>query len=289
VPATLPEKVQENDTELLLGHTQRTGSQNRISIKSVVHASLKTGLSPASVAERMRAYSLDAPIGPYPPHSDKLDVELLRYLPANEAIGQPHRKEILLYRVVDYSVEHGIAPPVVVQRLREYGVMMQSPSIPSTLQREDRNLVYHFDDAMYSHGIGEPVAWDRPMPLHHLIRLASKMFTSLQDVGNRAAEFGFQVPWREIEEADEVDRQLCLDEYRLGGDKILLPLLFEDPIGDYLRIVRYSGMSQDELLVRLTRLGVDVGSTVRAIHAALPKVPGLVWQDADPAAGEGDG
>ncbi|MFH9588104.1 hypothetical protein ACH4MW_36145 [Streptomyces luteogriseus] len=43
-----------------------------------------------------------------------------------------------------------------------------------------------------------------------------------------------------------------------------------------MTVARFAGLPLDELLPRLTRLGVDLPRVVDAVRTALPRVPGLV-------------
>ncbi|MEU2621734.1 hypothetical protein ABZ642_26935 [Streptomyces sp. NPDC007157] len=251
-----------------------------VQLHSLVEAAGDTGVSPVYLAARLRAYGLEPPETPLPERVGSDDAAILREvvdaLGGWEGLG-PERK-VPVSAVVRAAYKTEQAPKAVVDRLACYGLDSPLTAPPATRSRFDPDLT-----GVEIHGLSKPgVEWDRPVPLYHLVSVGRSLLMEQEEVVARLTAFGFRMPGLGADDLDEIDRSLCIDKYDQGGFARNLPLDLGSPISDYLQITNYAGLSLDELLPRLTRLGVDLPRVAEAVRAALPAVPGLVMTPREP-------
>ncbi|MFH8500342.1 wHTH domain-containing protein [Streptomyces coeruleorubidus] len=272
-----PERAEPTDPAILgfdAQEPQWREADDTVGLASLADAAHTSGLPPAAVADRLRAYGLRVVSTELPERAEPDDVAVLGQVLSYAF----HRAEVPdepvpMVAVLRAAQDLGKSPRAVVDRLARYGLRTSCPTAPAKASRYDTELV--------SLWMGDPslrtvLGWDDPVPLYHLVSAPHALLMEPEEVADRLSAFGLQVPVEALDGLDEVDRRLCLEEHEQDGDGIALPLSLRDPIRDFLRIARFSGLPLDDLLPRLTRLGVDLPRVVDAVRAALPRVPGLV-------------
>ncbi|MFJ3796393.1 hypothetical protein ACIPSJ_08895 [Streptomyces sp. NPDC090088] len=274
---TLPEE-DPMDTRILSagwpdGAVYRTGDE--IPLAHLAEAAHATGLPPAVVASRFRAYGLNSPETRLPERADVHDRVIL-----GEVGGLGPDRLVSLQAVVLAANEVRKSPKYVVDRLTLYGLGTSLTAPPARPSRNDIELV-----GLESYGV-QPKApffdWEQPVPIHHLVSVGSRTLMEHEEVVERLTAFGFRMPERAVEDLDEVDRRLCLATFRQGRNAEPLPLALRHPIPDFLKISALAEVPLPELLARLTRLGVDLSRVTEAVRVALPQVPGLVKTPTEP-------
>lgn len=278
--SALPERAEPTDPSILCTDVQERywrAIGDEVHLYSLVDAAHRSGLPPMAVAARLRAYGLRVPQMELPERVEEDDVVMLRQafvlLPPDAELvpGQP----VPMLAVVPVAEALGKSPRAIVERLACYGLRTPCTTAPAEASRNDSELIGPWL------GSGPRRDWGEPVPAYHLVSVSHRLWMEPDEVMDRLAAFGLRVPGHALDGLDETDRRLCLEEHEQGGDSLRLPLYLDDPIRDFLRIARFSGLPLDDLLPRLTRLGVDLPRVVDAVRAALSRVPGLVMAPGD--------
>ncbi|MGW5133125.1 wHTH domain-containing protein [Streptomyces sp. NPDC004135] len=277
VPA-LPEQVQQTDLAILSADAQTRhwpDSGDEVGLTSLAEAAQRSGLPPESVAARLRSYGFLVPRTRLPERVEPEDPQILFQLATHMPEGAPIVPEqpVPTPAVILAAQNVGVAPLAVVDRLAHYGLRTLWTTAPAKPSRHDHDLV----SLWVGNYMREPVLeWGDPVPTYHLLVTPHDLLMEPEEVRDRLSAFGLEVPAGALDGVDETDRRLCLTEYQEGGHRFRLPLSLRQPIHDFLTIARFADMPLDELLSRLTRLGVDLSRVTAAVRAALPRVPGLV-------------
>ncbi|MFI7019283.1 hypothetical protein [Streptomyces sp. NPDC050164] len=284
----LPEHADPTDPSILSIDGQerywRAISED-VPLHSLVEAAHRSGLPPMAVASRLRAYGHRVPHTELPERVEPDDAVLLRhvfFLLSEDAELVPEQP-VPIPAVISAAEGLGKSPRAVVERLACYGLRTPCVTAPAKASRNDGELIQPWLSGSARYGSARD--WDEPAPAHHLVSVQHRLLMEPDEVVNRLAAFGLRVPGHALDRLDETDRRLCIEEHEQGGDSLRLPLSLDDPIHDFLRIARFSGLPLDDLLPRLTRLGVDLPRVVDAVRAALPRVPGLVMSPEAASAG----
>ncbi len=276
-PAPLPDYAEGDDLVILRLDAEESGpwlnSGAEVSLRHVAQASSRSGLPPAAVAARLRAYGVIPPDAPFPDSMGPDDVTLVRpdrndflseasYTPGEQVPG---------HHVLAVSAALRMPPRDVIARLARYGLDTPFEQLP-TVEGE-------FDSAVARIGNAQRwLDWGKPVPPHHLISASARREIEPDDVVEALAALGFRIPEYRADQWDEIDRRLCVRKHSKDPEVSHLPLGLNRPIADFLLIARFADLPIDELVRRLTRLGVDLQRVVDAVHAALPHVPGLEWE-----------
>ncbi|MFF3328844.1 hypothetical protein ACFYWX_04665 [Streptomyces sp. NPDC002888] len=273
-PSALPRRTDEMDVLILSaglnGEAPWIEADVPMALPHVARASLTTGLPPAEVASRLRAYGLEPPDTSFPPSVEPRDVILLtpdrRARPPEGQLSPEH--PVSAHHVALKSSGLSASPRAVVERLAQYGLVTSLAAPP-----ED---AYGFDTYLLglNNETKQPLEEGRPVPLHHVVSIATLLSKEPHEVVERLSAFGFRIPEDRLDRLDETDRRLCRVERTPG--KRHPPLTLAEPIADFLSIARQSGLPVRELVERLERLDVDLQRVRDAVRAALPEVPGLV-------------
>ncbi|MEW2622135.1 hypothetical protein [Streptomyces sp. NPDC048106] len=242
-----------------------------------------SGHSPASAAARLRAYGLRPRFVTLPdqllPDDGKILYEVYGNLPsgADDLTVCTVPAPVVLRSAQDLR----LSPRAVLDCLGRYGVRVATTTAPARPNMYD-------DDMVRLKRHGRYLDWDRPVPLFHLVSVSSELMLEREEVVRRLTESGLEVPARELEQLSPEDLRLCGEGF--GPNDADLPLELDNPIPDFLEIVRDAGLPLAELLPRLTRLGVDLPRVAAAVRAALIHVPGLDMapEDGPPGAGGPD-
>ncbi|GAA3800341.1 hypothetical protein GCM10022403_038300 [Streptomyces coacervatus] len=293
-PDTLPERPDDADTVILSskadGKFPWLTDEFTVPVIHVARASINTGLSPEAVASRLRAYGLMPAAASLPAFAERNDEILLSLHHRSRldryplSLGRP----VPVRHVILVSTRLGISPRAVVDRLAQYGLTTPLEAAPDKANRFDADLI-RIQSGDYDNVLpaddgdrerSEWLAWDRPVPMHHVISVAARLSMEPREVMERLSAYGFQLPDIQPEQLDEADRRLCLAHHDGHRAPACLPLALRQPITDFLTISRVTGMPTSELVERLERLGVDLQRVTDAIRATLPEVPGLVMEDA---------
>uniref|UniRef100_UPI001302142E wHTH domain-containing protein n=1 Tax=Streptomyces africanus TaxID=231024 RepID=UPI001302142E len=272
--SALPEHADPTDPSILSTDGQERywrAISDDVLLHSLVEAAHRSGLPPLAVAARLRAYGLRVPWTELPERVEPEDPVMLRQV----FVHMPQDPELVpdqpvpMLAVIPVARDLGKSPRAIVERLACYGLRTPCTTAPAKASRNDSDLINPW--------LGNSAwDWDEPVPAHHLVSVPHRLLMEPDEVVSRLAAFGLRVPEHVLDCLDETDRRLCLEEHEQDGDSLRLPLALRDSIRDFLRIARFSGLPLDDLLPRLTRLGVDLPRVVDAVRAALPRVPGLV-------------
>jgi hypothetical protein len=253
---SLPEHVEETDLTIL---GNMAAGHRAVPLAWVARQAFATGLPPAAVAARLRAYGLDAPAAPYPERAEKRDEDLLE--------GMEGRTSLPLSAVYRAASWASTSPDVVVDRLTAYGVRGARDVALAA-----KHLV---GPALLT--TGETADWpekDKPVPPYQLLSMADALAKDEDVVAARLARLGLRVSAVDTGALDETDRYLCTVVNRSSDGRPRL--LLGRPIQDFLDILHKSRLPPADLVRRLTRLGVDLDRVAEAVRAALPRVPGIV-------------
>ncbi|MBB5119744.1 HD domain-containing protein [Streptomyces eurocidicus] len=281
IPAPLPE--QTDDADPLILSSDACGGRPwlpvgaEISLRHIAQAAVETGLPPAEVVSRLRAYGLLTPGNPLPASAERSDVTLLEL--DGESSQLPSDRPVSVRQVIRLSGRLGMSPQAVIDRLAQYGLATQLKAGPAQARAFDTALVRMASQRSFREQL--LLDWDRPVPLHHMLSTPAKLLLDPQEVEERLRAFGFRIPEYDPDRLDDTDRNLCLRRHSLGnsGEGEDLPLGLSNPISDFLLIARLADIPVSELVPRLERLGVDLQRVIDAVRAALPDVPGLVRED----------
>ncbi|MFI1707898.1 wHTH domain-containing protein [Streptomyces griseoruber] len=270
-PAPLPEHAEDTDMSVLTapvregGRRRWLGANSRVSPRHVAEVALETGLSPAAVASRLRAYGLLPPDAPFPEEAAPSDAILLR--PSQIWPGNPRP----LQTVMQLSRQLDMPRSAVLHRMRQYGVPVKGEVSPETLDSVDPYLL---ERSAHRHG-GRRV-FEEPLPLHRLVKAAVGLEMEWPEAVRQLRSLGFVIRGDHTTALDAVDLELCLGDL----DREQGSSRRRAPIPHYLRLTEsYPGPVAD-LVARLERLGVDLDPVREAVRASLPRVPGLVMRAA---------
>ncbi|KMS67921.1 hypothetical protein ACM01_41055 [Streptomyces viridochromogenes] len=272
----LPEAVHTTDPAILGGYYGGTDwyeVDEEVELPVLLHASQSTGLSPREVASRLRAYGVLPPDADFPGHAVPGDGEVLQHVCFSlpEEVKLLRERPVPVLAVIRAAENLRMSPQAVADRLARYGLHTVPATLPAKASRYDTELLSH----RTGHG-SLWLVWDKPVPLHHLVSVPHTLMMERDEAIARLKALGLRVPEQALDGLDPTDRRLCVEEHEQGGDRMHLPLSLGHPIRDFLSIVRFAGLPLDELLPRLTRLGVELPRVAEAVRAALPHVPGLV-------------
>lgn len=279
----LPERAEPKDPVILDECVSRWEDGSEVRLYSLAEAAEKSKLPLTAVAERLRVYGLRPPDTRAPEYAAPGDGNIIRHafyglLSEDGIVRDQPVPAIEVIRTAEYQ---RVSPRAVTERLACYGLRTPLAEAPTKASRQDTDLV------TLGLGIGDSLGswldWDKPVPVHHLVAAPHRLLMEQDEVIERLTAFGLRMPARGLDDLDAIDRSLCLEEFEQGEDSIRLPLSLGHPISDFLRIVRFAGLPLDDLLPRLTRLGVDLPRVTDAVRAALPKVPGLVMASEETA------
>lgn len=274
-----PEHADPTDTAILSADVHGRSWHacgEEIDLTTLVVAAHRSGLAPAAVAARLRAYGLAVPWTELPERVEPDDVTMLRQLFAQRlrydeelAPGRP----VPMLAVIPVAQSLSKSPRAVVDRLARYGLRTPCTTAPARASGNDNSLI-----APWVRGSARETEldWNEPVPVHYLVSAPHTLLMEPQEVVDRLTAFGLETPVHALSGLDETDRRLCLREHEENGSRARLPLTLRWPISDFLSIARFADLPLDELLPRLTRLGVDIPRVVDAVRTALPRVPGLV-------------
>ncbi|MCZ0987865.1 HD domain-containing protein [Streptomyces diastatochromogenes] len=282
-PETLPERAEAVDAVILGGRSGFWPRPGRpVSVSFVAEIALRTELPPPTVVSRLRAYGVVPPATMFPERAEPDDEVILRHhwklapLSPDQPVPMRH--------VMQVSERLRTSPRRVMLRLAQYGLTTAPDQAPDIAGKFDNELVRMEYEAIGGLGhrdygadidIDTLLPWDKPVPLYHLVCVAARLRMDTHEVTERLSAYGFRLPDIRPDQLDDVDHYLCLG----GREGMPHPrLTLRDPIRDFLRIARSTQLPPDELLERLTRLGVDLQRVADAVRAALPKVPGLVMK-----------
>ncbi|MFJ4538812.1 hypothetical protein ACIP39_23055 [Streptomyces tibetensis] len=276
VPSALPHRANDTDVTILSvnadGRAPWIRADDAVTVRQVARAALESGLRPAEVAARLRAYGLEPPDVSYPPSAEPRDGILLgatRRLGLSGAPLSPDRP-VSVHHVVMKSSGLGLPPRTVVDRLAQYGLLTSFDTAPEDAYAFDRYLLGLHKEST------QPLDEDRPVPLHHLLSVARQLSKEPHEIAERLSAFGFRVPLDRIGRLDDTDRGLALLEPAPG--KRNPPLVLSEPISDFLLVVRSFALPAKELVERLEGLDADLQRVRDAVLAALPEVPGLIMR-----------
>ncbi|MEU9479233.1 hypothetical protein [Streptomyces sp. NPDC048191] len=268
----LPDQVAATD-EALLGardyflDTPLAGE--KVFLHDLVQGAADSGLSPKEAAVRLRAYGLLPQYGALPDDLAPGDLEILtcvyRTLPRGE--DDLSTCTVPMFAVVDAAVDARVSPQAVMDCLHRYGVRTSHSVAPVKARRYDTDLIRLKTR-------GDYLDWGTPVPLFHLAAVPTALLVERDEAIGRLAELGLEVPAHELAGLSEADLSLCRDSF--GPERNALPLELRHPLVDFLEIVLRVPLPLEELLLRLTRLGVDLPRVAEVVRAALPHVPGLV-------------
>ncbi|AZQ34806.1 hypothetical protein EJ357_16025 [Streptomyces cyaneochromogenes] len=272
----LPERAEQKDPVILHTGVTWQGDGPEVLLHSLVQAAEESKLPLAAVAVRLREYGLHAPNIEHPEHASPGDGQVLRSVYYSLPFGEgfvPDRP-VPAREVIRTAEYRRVSPQAIIDCLNRYGLRTSLAEAPTKASTHDTDLIR----PGLSHGesAGHWLDWDKPVPVYHLVSVPPALLMEQDEVIERLTAFGLQLPARGLDDLDGTDRRLCLEEFEQGEDSIRLPLSLGNPISDFLRIVRFAGLPLDDLLPRLTRLGVDLPRVTDAVRTALPKVPGLV-------------
>ncbi|MEU9628729.1 hypothetical protein AB0D89_18210 [Streptomyces luteogriseus] len=275
----VPEHAEPTDIVILSADARERhwhGSGDEIDLNTLVDAVHRSGLAPTTVAARLRAYGLLVPWAELPERVEPDDVAMFRQLFAHrlrfdEELGPGRPVPMLAVILVAQSLSK--SPRAVVDRLARYGLRTPCSTAPARASRHDTELVNPW---VRSYPREAELNWDEPVPVHYLVSAPHTLLMEPQEVMDRLTAFGLKIPVDALSGLDDTDRRLCLQEHEQDGSSIRLPLFLRRPIRDFLSIAHFADLPLDELLPRLTRLGVDLPRVVDAVRTALPRVPGLV-------------
>ncbi|MGW1879386.1 wHTH domain-containing protein [Streptomyces sp. NPDC001975] len=275
----LPDAVAEPDLDILdfrdgIHATPAAGEE--IPIWLVVGKAVESGLSPKAVAARLREYGLRPQEGGLPDDwypSDRIILDQVYYaLPAGE--DDLVARTLPMLAILQATEDARVSPQEVIDCLHRYGLRTSHATAPATARRDDRELV------AYRSSGSRFLDWSRPVPPHHLVTVPPAVLMEREDVIRRLAEYGLDVPTHALDSLTDDDVRLCGETF--GRQRTDLPLALNDPIDDFLTIVRLADLPLADLLPSLTRLGVDLPRVAEAVRTALPRVPGLVMTPREP-------
>ncbi|GAA2764047.1 hypothetical protein GCM10010103_30880 [Streptomyces paradoxus] len=275
-PSALPPMANDTDVVILSARADARPPWIRaddvVTAHQVVRAALESGLRPAEVADRLRAYGLVPPDVSFPPSAEPRDDILLgttrRFGPPGEPLS-PDRP-VSVHHVVMKSSGLGLPPRAVVDRLAQYGLLTTLDTAPEDAYAFDQYLLGLHEEMQL------PLEEGRPVPLHHLVSVIRKLPKEPHEIAQRLTAFGFRVPEDRIGRLDETDHRLCRVERGPGKQNSCLGL--KEPISDFLLVARRVALPAKELVERLEGLDVDLQRVRDAVLAALPEVPGLVMK-----------
>ncbi|GLX53223.1 hypothetical protein Shyhy01_61730 [Streptomyces hygroscopicus subsp. hygroscopicus] len=277
----LPDRVEDTDAVLLNVHQRgyRTLGAEPI-LSDLVERAVESGLSPVAAAARLRAYGLRPRYVTLPGRAALNDGRTLREVYQQLPAGADDLtvRTVPMLVILRSAQQLRLPPQAVVDCLRRYGVRVERTTAPATASMYDDELV-----RLKRHS--RDLDWDRPVPLFHLVTVPPQLLLEREDVVRRLCESGLEVPVRELDGLGMADLRLCGEGF--GPNRGDLPLELDDPIPEFLEIVRHAGLPLAELSTRLTRLGVDLPRVADAVRTALPRVPGLVMApEGEPDEGE---
>ncbi|WP_053200890.1 HD domain-containing protein [Streptomyces viridochromogenes] len=285
-PPALPDRADSSDLVFLRVDADEDSpwlsAGAEVPLLHVAHASGVTGLPPAAVASRLRAYGLVPPDAPFPESLGPDDVTLVRRERDGSSMRSSYTpgERVPTHRVITVSVELRMPLRDVIDRLAQYGLGTSYEPLPTAPDELDPALVLLGPE--HNRSTRRWLDWNEPVPPHHLISAPARLEIEPDEVAEALSALGFRIPEYRADEWDEVDRRLCVESHSKDSETIRLPLGLGQPISDFLLIARYADLPVDELVRRLTRLGVDLQRVVDAVHAALPHVPGLEWEGGSP-------
>ncbi|MEU1181278.1 hypothetical protein ABZ464_27255 [Streptomyces sp. NPDC005820] len=269
-PATLPERADDEDEIIFRGSLGEPArwltAGSHVSAYHLARASLATGLSPATVASRLRAYGVLTPDAPFPPAAVPDDEQLL--LPKHMLSN--NRRIAALSRAIRLADQLSLPRHSMVQRMGQYGIAVQGSASAEALGALNSELLNRCHRREGSRRV-----LVEPLPLHHLVGAATHLGMAWDEAVRQMSSLDLRIRGDVTAELDGFDRRLCTRGSRpTGNDRLHL----DEPIPDYLSIVKSSKLPAPDLVARLERLGVDLDRVRAAVRTALPKVPGLVMR-----------
>ncbi|KUO08047.1 hypothetical protein [Streptomyces sp. DSM 15324] len=268
-PAPLPECVEDTDVRVLAALRGEDlwwlKANSRVSPLHLAQAALGTGLPPAAVADRLRAYGLLPPDARLPAEATASDEILLSRMWRG---GLRH-----LSAVMEVSRRLDMPRGAVLRRMRQYGVPVKGEVSPETL-----DSVHHLLLERCAPSRAGRREFEDSLPLHRLVRAAVGLEMEWPEAARQIRSLGFEIRGDDTAALDAIDVELCLlrqlDPERGAG---VGP---DSPIRYYLRITQAHPGPVTDLIPRLERLGVDLDAVREAVRTALPGVPGLVMRAA---------
>ncbi|WP_340377306.1 hypothetical protein U5640_21000 [Streptomyces sp. SS7] len=268
-PTPLPDRAEDTDIRALTGSVASgrrwIGAGSRVSPLHVAEVALETGLSPAAVADRLRAYGLLPPDAPFPAEADPNDAILLR--PSQDWVGNPRPLQAVMQASRQLDMPRG----AVLHRMRQYGVAVKGEVSAEALD----SVNHHLLERCAPRRAGRR-RFEDPLPLHRLVDAAVGLEMEWPEAVRQIQSLGFAIRGDHTTALDAVDLDLCLLRqldpergFRVGRG-----------IQYYLRITESHPGPVADLVPRLERLGVDLDAVRQAVRTALPKVPGLVMRAA---------
>ncbi|MFC9128749.1 hypothetical protein ACFT4A_18125 [Streptomyces sp. NPDC057099] len=281
-PAALPNRARDTDVVILSAHANAKApwipADDSVTIHQVARASIETGLPPAEVASRLRAYGLVPPDIPFPPSAEAQDDILLEANRRPGSSGAPLSPDrpVSVHHVVLKSSGLGMPPRTVVDRLAQYGLVAPLEAAPEDAYAFDHYLLGLDDETK------QPLDEGRPVPLHRLVAVTRRLSKEPHEIAERLSAFGFRVPEDRIGRLDETDHRIS--RLKPAPGKRTPPTGLAEPLSDFLYIARHFDLPARELVERLERLDVDLQRIRDAVRAALPEVPGLIMEQEPRAA-----
>lgn len=255
----------------------------------LVSAASRRDASLDETARDFKALGFATP-GRLPPQTDPTDVVILSLDLDGHAPWCQADAPVSVRHVMQASLAAGIPPVAVASRLSAYGLVPPDTTLPAEGEPDVDFRIKAYIRDLSPHGDELPDE-ARPVPLHYLVSVASRLSTKPREIAEWLSMYGFQVPDDRLTQLDEDDRRLRLSLRGGISDRLSdLPLRLGAPLTDFLRTARASLLPARELAELLERLDVDLDRVREAVRAALPRVPGLVMKpepepegDPDPA------
>ncbi|MFJ8535683.1 hypothetical protein [Streptomyces sp. NPDC093591] len=176
----------------------------------LVRASSRLGVSLHEMAGRIRALALTPPTT-LPEQVEDTDAVILNTVPAHSSIS--------VLDVVEASLKCGLPPRVVASRLRAYGLVPPDTKLPSVVEEDDVILLD------WRRPGGSPLSPDQPVPVRHVLDVATKLGRPLSEVLDRFAQYGLTTRLKApSEELDTLSLRLIDDSLPWLDDKTPVPL-----------------------------------------------------------------
>ncbi|TDD33004.1 hypothetical protein E1287_20670 [Actinomadura sp. KC06] len=187
VPESLPDDVGDDDLALLITERRQEPrwrpAHASISLPELIIASARADIEPSEAAARLREYGFDVPTQGLPDRAGDKDLELLEACLADDS-WLHHEVTVSRGRLIRCSVELGIGPRQVAERVAALGVRVPPDGVP---ERAD------FDIPLLRDG-GDWLLDGRPVPLLHLLRASRKTGMSVREAAERMRWLGMNVP-----------------------------------------------------------------------------------------------
>ncbi|MFJ5260910.1 trypsin-like peptidase domain-containing protein [Streptomyces sp. NPDC088387] len=285
VPAALPPSADHDDLVILRRDGEEAGpwipAGAEVTLLHVAQVSDLTGLSPAAVASRLRSYGLVPPDAPLPEVAGTDNVVLVvEDLDRPEESAYAPGDRVTARHVITVADRLRITPREVLDLLAGFGLWAPVPSDTVLPDHFDAGLAFTRSDNSESGPLW--LDWDRTVPPYHLLSVSAELELDPDELVEELAAFGFRMPDHLPGQWDRTDRRLCLELREEHSAPLSLPHAFRRPVAGFLHVSRLAGLPDDELVARLTRLGIDLRPVADAVRAALPRVPGLEWRDDAP-------